>query len=78
MSCCHKVAHVHTDAGYAKLPSLHSGRALTTFPFLMLGTPSGVKEHHLGLGVYISITSLHVWPFSFDHGLKEAGDRSYK
>ena len=45
---------------------LCSEKASTTFPPLMLGPPFlWVKEHHLGLEVYISITSSHAWVFSF-------------
>ena len=65
MLCCHRVMHVHTVAGYATLPSLCSGRALTPLPLLTLRPLSWVKEHNLDLGVYISIISLHVWQFFF-------------
>lgn len=69
MSCCHRVTHAHTDAGYATLPSLCSGRALTRVTHILThptpSVPDGYMPHPLSVaGTQLPLAPVKQLPVS--------------
>lgn len=74
-TCVHKswyhyvVKSCHPETSERTLP--HSSFVPWTLSYVW------AKEHHPGSKVYISIIPSHARPFSFNHPLNEAGDKTY-